>query len=173
MYYGEKYMERPRFEQGTKPEAREVKLSHTEAPADACYDFTDKYRRSHEVKTWKSGDRVYLRAYEQGAEQLSERFDDDQSGYAEATLERNPSSGQVERMKINDIHTTERHRDSGLDSQMLETLEGEARSAGCREIYGSLSFKPEHEQALRHLYESNSYSYRPGPYGRLEVYKHL
>lgn len=173
MYRGDNYLDKPQFEQGTEPSGLEAKLGQTDAPAANRFDYADRQGRTHDVQTWKSGDATRVRAYDRGAGQPPERLSIGQSGYANGTLERDPHTGQVDRMRINDIQTTEGYRNSGLGSQMLRQTEAEAHKAGAREIYGSLSYEPQNEQAVRGFYEKHGYSFRPGPGGGEEVYKRL
>lgn len=173
MYRGEDYMEKPQLEQGAEPGSLEAKLSQTEAPAANRLDYTDSHGRTHDVQTWQSGDYTQVRAYDRGAGQPPEHLQTGQSGYADARLERDPYSGQVDRMKITYIHTTEGYRGSGLGSRMLDHTEAEAHRAGAREIYGTLSYDSQDEQAVRGFYEKRGYSFRPHEGGGEEVYKRL
>ncbi|MFB0537529.1 MAG: GNAT family N-acetyltransferase [Anaerolineae bacterium] len=115
---------------------------------------------------------IHLRTHHEGRE----------LGRANLTLETdktyNPSTGHYDRvanrrLRINDIETHPAYRGSGVGSEHIREAERIARQYRAREIYGSLSYKPEDEAAVRGFYRKHGYETRPGAMGGEEVYKNL
>jgi GNAT superfamily N-acetyltransferase len=115
---------------------------------------------------------IRLRTYHEGRE----------AGRANLTLETdktyNHSTGHYDhvadcRLRINDMETYPAYRGSGVGSEHIKETERIAHQHEVREIYGSLSYKPEDEVAVRSFYHKHGYETRPGVVGGEEVYKDL
>jgi len=115
---------------------------------------------------------IRLRTYHKGRE----------AGRANLTLEidktYNPATGHYDhiadrRLRINDIETHPAYRGSGVGSEHIREAERIARRYGAREVYGSLSYKPEDEAAVHSFYRKHGYETRPGAMGGEEICKDL
>jgi len=105
-----------------------------------------------------------------------------EAGRANLTLETdkayNPVTGHYDRitdrrLRINDIETHPAYQGSWVGSEHIKEAERIAHQHEMREIYGSLSYKPEDEVAVRSFYHKHGYETRPGVMGGEEVYKDL
>ena len=132
----------------------------------------DKIRQAEAQDTQSIRHPIRLRTYHQGRE----------VGRANLTLETektfDPGTGHYDRaadrrLRINDIETHPAYRGSGVGSESIKEAERIARQHGAREIYGSLSYQPEDEMAVRSFYRQHGYETRPGAMGGQEVYKDL
>ena len=132
----------------------------------------DKIRQVEAQDTQAIRHPIRLRTYHQGRE----------AGRANLTLESektyDPGTGHYDRvadrrLRINDIETDPAYSGSGIGSEHISEAERIARQHGAREIYGSLSYQPEDEAAVRGFYRKHGYETRPGAMGGQEVYKDL
>lgn len=144
--------------------------SDRSAPDDLSFD--DHHGRPITVRSFPSGDQFYVRAYDRREGTPPERVDRGQAGRANVHLERNPS-GDVARARLQDVEVEPDYRSSGIGSVMLDQAEQHAQQHGAREVYGSLSYEPEDEQAVRGFYRARGYDFRSGVQGGEEVYKPL
>lgn len=133
-------------------------------------EFIDKSGRSLTIRTWESGDRAYIRAYDTDKAPVPEHVNPGQAGYANASLERS-GDGQSTRVRLNDIVTTPEYRTSGTGGQMLDQVEGYAKRYDAKEIYGSIDSQDAQNYWQRQSDNGWTIDHGKGTYG--EVRKKL
>lgn len=139
------------------------------SPRYGDIDFTDGKGRPITIRTFHSGDQVYIRAYDRNKKAPPERLDAGQAGYANLKFEH--GLNKESRARLQDIQTSPAYRKSGIGSAMLGQAESSARHNGAKEIYGSLSYEKETEATVRKFYRDHGYNTRIGAHGGEEVYK--
>ena len=171
-----------------EPRIREAQEAARSAEGTTERHFTDRKGRDmtlrtegaepHKIRQVEAQDTqtirhpIRLRTYHEGRE----------AGRANLTLETektyNPTTAHYDRvadrrLRINDIETYPAYRGSGVGSEHIKEAERIARQHRAREIYGSLSYKPEDEAVVRSFYRKHGYETRPGAMRGEEVYKDL
>lgn len=136
-------------------------------------NFRDASGSPITVRTFGEGDQKYIRAYDRNRVQPPERPDTGQAGYANLYLERDLQTQQVNRAKLQDIHTSPDYRRRGIGGAMLDTAEQLASQNGAREIYGSLDPGQSKEGSVHNFYTNRGYQTRSFSNGKVEVYKSL
>lgn len=101
--------------------------------------YTDKLGRPIAIRVWKSGNHVYLRAYDTGKVTVPEIINQGQAGYANLTIERS-NEGHI-RVRLNDIMTRPNYRKSGIGDHILNMEIEYARKNRGTEIYGTIENK--------------------------------
>ncbi len=119
-------------------------IAEMQNPPDVS--FTDDVGRPITIRTWKSGDQAYIRAYDIGKTQVPERvtpgLEVGGAGYANVTVER--LGNDQTKVRLHDIWIQPEYRRAGISGQILNQVEQFARENNASEIYGSIENQDAH-----------------------------
>jgi GNAT superfamily N-acetyltransferase len=138
-------------------------------------NFTDAQGRPITIRTFSLGDQRFIRAYDCDKKKVPENPAEriEYAGNIDLLVKPDLCTNQVERAKIQEIHTHEDYRKNGIGGAMLKVAEQEGRQAGAREIYGSLTPGQIEQGSLHDFYTKRGYKIRPSSGGGAEIYKSL
>lgn len=143
-------------------------LEKTEPPLITQPDqhFQDGQARDIGIRSYQSGDRYYVRAFDkEKTQQLPDSVTTGDAGSANLKMERD-ETGKVNRARLEDIQTTPSYRNAGIGDRMLDNCEDIARNNKASEIYGLAPSDPE----TKNWYTHRGYDFRKDG---LEVFKKL
>lgn len=128
--------------------------------------FTDRNGRDLTMRTYPSGDRYYVRVFDdQKTPEPPERVSYGDAGKLNLHIERN-IEGEVERVRQEDVDVPPSYREAGIGARLLSQCESISRQQNAKEIYGIAP----HDDKTRDWYAKRGYGFRKD--GQ-EVYKEL